>query len=173
LLGATCLFPGVLQLATDAQGQLVELGAGAFAVVYLGRLQGSPVAVKVSRQNRGFACRLLITLVCGQFRPAPLADALATWVASFARCLPPAPLQVIKLLPGMDSHTVGREAALLRDCTHERIVPLYGVALKVGAAACTAFTSLHTIELTSTACLAQFCAHCAMFTLRHLPHCAA
>jgi hypothetical protein len=40
-------FSPLLQLITDAEGRPVELGEGAHAVVYLGRLQGEEVAVKV------------------------------------------------------------------------------------------------------------------------------
>ena len=38
--------------------------------------------------------------------------------------------QVFELLPGMDSRAAWHEAALLRECIHDRIVPLYGVAIK-------------------------------------------
>ena len=41
------------------------------------------------------------------------------------------PLQVFELEPGMDSSSVWQEVCLLRRCTHERIVPLLGVAVKV------------------------------------------
>lgn len=41
------------QLLTDAGGRLVELGEGAMAVVYLGRLQGLEVAVKVFELEPG------------------------------------------------------------------------------------------------------------------------
>jgi hypothetical protein len=128
----------LLQMATDAQGRLVELGEGAFAVVYLGRLQGSPVAVKVGEHNRGWHApgqcpgivfNGLARMADGKQHIPPVH--VPAWRP------PPGALQVIELLPGMDSDIAWREAALLRDCSHERIVPLYGVALKVGEA-CTA-----------------------------------
>lgn len=74
---------GALEFVADADGQLVELGEGGHAVVYLARLQGVEVAVKVT-----------------------------------------------ELLSGVESQSIWRETALLRRCIHERIVPLYGVALK-------------------------------------------
>ena len=116
----------------------MELGEGAFAVVYLGRLQGSPVAVKVCQQNRGQACHFGDALLLFCHLRALLLSLGGTPNLCLSGACPPAALQVIELLPGMDSHTAWREAALLRDCTHERIVPLYGVAFKVGAA-CMAF----------------------------------
>ena len=74
-----------MQLATGDDGELVQLGEGAQAVVYLGWLAGSmQVAVKV-----------------------------------------------FEIDPGIDSGRIWREAAMLRDCVHERIVPLYGIALRV------------------------------------------
>ena len=33
---------------------------------------------------------------------------------------------------GMDASVMWREAAMLRDAVHDHIVPLYGVAVKVG-----------------------------------------
>lgn len=39
-------------------------------------------------------------------------------------------VQVFQLGNGTDSHAVWREVALLRRCVHERILPLYGVALR-------------------------------------------
>ena len=45
-------------------------------------------------------------------------------------------LQVFMLLPDMDSGAVWREVALLRNCAHRRIVPLYGVAIKVPIVDC-------------------------------------
>lgn len=48
----------------------------------------------------------------------------------------PPVLQVIELLPGTDSQQLWREVALLRKSTHQRIVPLLGVAVKVGWAGC-------------------------------------
>lgn len=73
------------------------------------------------RQSSGVTCYFQAVLL-------PLGGMLHLHL--FGAC-PSDTLQVIELLPGMDSHTAWREAALLRDCTHERIVPLYGVALKV------------------------------------------
>lgn len=72
-----------LELVVGADGQLVELGEGAFAIVYLGKLGGVPVAVKV-----------------------------------------------FELDPGIQSGSIWREVAMLRDCTHEHVVPLYGVSIK-------------------------------------------
>ena len=40
------------------------------------------------------------------------------------------------LLPDMDSRAVWREVTLLRNCAHRRIVPLYGVAIKVPIVDC-------------------------------------
>ncbi len=40
-------------------------------------------------------------------------------------------LQVIELDPGVDSRAVWHEARLMRRCVHDRIVPLYGIAIKV------------------------------------------
>ena len=51
--------------------------------------------------------------------------------------LPPLPsllaflLQVFELQPGVESGAIWQEVWLLRRCTHERIVPLLGVAVKV------------------------------------------
>ncbi|PSC75307.1 Serine threonine-kinase CTR1 [Micractinium conductrix] len=42
----------------------------------------------------------------------------------------PVAAKVFELLPGMDSRAAWHEAALLRECIHDRIVPLYGVAIK-------------------------------------------
>ena len=39
---------------------------------------------------------------------------------------------MFELLPGADLQAVWDEAALLRQCAHERIVPLFGVAVQVG-----------------------------------------
>ena len=44
------------------------------------------------------------------------------------------PPQVFELEPGVDSGAVWQEVCLLRRCTHERIVPLLGVAIKVSEA---------------------------------------
>ena len=41
------------------------------------------------------------------------------------------PLQVFDLDPGMGSGGIWEEVSLLRSCTHERIVQLLGVAIKV------------------------------------------
>jgi hypothetical protein len=40
---------------------------------------------------------------------------------------------VYELLPGVDSRAAWQEARLLRNCTHPRIVPLLGIAIRVGA----------------------------------------
>ena len=40
--------------------------------------------------------------------------------------------QVIELAPGMTSAAVWREASLLRQCTHDHVVPRYGVSIKAG-----------------------------------------
>lgn len=40
-------------------------------------------------------------------------------------------LQVFELDPGIQSGSIWREVAMLRDCTHEHVVPLYGVSIKV------------------------------------------
>jgi hypothetical protein len=53
------------------------------------------------------------------------------WLLRFF-CPPLLPLQVFELLPGADLQAVWDEAALLRQCTHERIVSLFGVAVQVG-----------------------------------------
>lgn len=42
------------------------------------------------------------------------------------------PMQVFELQPVLDPHTAWREVSLLRQCAHARIVPLFGVALRVG-----------------------------------------
>lgn len=39
--------------------------------------------------------------------------------------------QVFELAPGAASQRMWQEVALLRDCLHERLVPLYGVAVSV------------------------------------------
>ena len=41
-------------------------------------------------------------------------------------------VKAVELQPGMDSGAVWREASLLRRCHHDRVVPLIGVAIKVG-----------------------------------------
>ena len=46
-------------------------------------------------------------------------------------CLFAAMSQVFELQAEMDSGAVWQEVCLLRRCTHERIVPLLGVAIKV------------------------------------------
>jgi hypothetical protein len=53
----------------------------------------------------------------------------------FATC------QVFELLPGIESQEAWQEAALLCHCAHDRIVPLYGVALTVRKP--TGLTQLH------------------------------
>ena len=47
---------------------------------------------------------------------------------------PPSPpgLQVIELQAGVDSRAAWHEAQVLQRCAHARIVPLFGVAIKVG-----------------------------------------
>lgn len=45
-------------------------------------------------------------------------------------CLPSCTAQVVELQLGMDSEVVWREARLLQRCTHERIVPFFGVAIQ-------------------------------------------
>ena len=47
------------------------------------------------------------------------------------RC-PPRHPQVFELQAGVDSGEMWREAALLRQCEHPRIVPILGIALKAG-----------------------------------------
>ncbi|KAI3427363.1 hypothetical protein D9Q98_010279 [Chlorella vulgaris] len=42
----------------------------------------------------------------------------------------PVAVKVFELLPELDSSAVWREVALLRQCRHPRIVPVYGVAMK-------------------------------------------
>lgn len=77
---AVCRRP--LQLVVGADGQLVELGEGAFAIVYLGKLGGVPVAVKVSA---GWARQLQGTAVGAVDAPsiqASLAVCFATLFAS-------------------------------------------------------------------------------------------
>lgn len=41
------------------------------------------------------------------------------------------PTQVFDLMPGMDSARMWREVTLMRQCSHPRILPLLGVAIKV------------------------------------------
>jgi hypothetical protein len=48
-----------LQLVEDEEGRLVELGAGAQAVVYQGLLNGIDVAVKVGQSNTRCGSALL------------------------------------------------------------------------------------------------------------------
>jgi predicted Ser/Thr protein kinase len=52
-----------LQFVTDGGGQLMVLGEGGHAVVYLARLRGIAVAVKVRRST--CPCRLLDRLALG------------------------------------------------------------------------------------------------------------
>ncbi|KAI3433944.1 hypothetical protein D9Q98_003746 [Chlorella vulgaris] len=73
---------GMLEFVSDGGGQLMVLGEGGHAVVYLARLRGIAVAVKV-----------------------------------------------FELQPGTDCQAMWREAAILRDCKHERIMALHGVAI--------------------------------------------
>ncbi len=47
----------LLQFVLDEQGQLVTLGAGGQAVVFLGRLSGLEVAVKVGNWSCPAVCR--------------------------------------------------------------------------------------------------------------------
>ena len=50
-----CLLPSPMppQFVTHADGRLVELGAGSHSLVYLAKLQGMDVAVKVCHRSRG------------------------------------------------------------------------------------------------------------------------
>ena len=41
------------------------------------------------------------------------------------------PLQAVELEPGVASGAFWREARMLQRCSHARIVPLHGVAIKV------------------------------------------
>ena len=67
-----CLWPCHLQLVTGRDGRLVELGEGAYAVVYLGSLSGAQVAVKVSTgRNSCFHQRAVCGACCLGFATPP------------------------------------------------------------------------------------------------------
>lgn len=114
----------------------MQLGEGAHGVVYLAKLampgDGLYVAVKVG------GCGLAGLAGCD-------AAAMRSFAARFAapRDSPcgPAPLlllfrtQVLHLGSDLRSSRFWREVQLLRHCAHPRMVPVYGVALQVGAAA--------------------------------------
>jgi hypothetical protein len=55
---------------------------------------------------------------------------LPTHTAATPHCMC-APCQVFELLPGIESQEAWHEAALLCHCAHDRVVPLYGIALTV------------------------------------------
>lgn len=106
-----------LQICNN-NGQMTVLGEGGQAIVYEGRLRGKAVAIKV----RGILkvpemekVRVFASCMVAQMLPCPLV------------------LQVFELQPGLDSRVAWREVSLLRQCVHERLVPLLGVALTVGA----------------------------------------
>ena len=53
--------------------------------------------------------------------------------ALLTSCAAPLSLQALEVEAGVSRADLWREAVLLRQCTHARIVPLYGVATQVGA----------------------------------------
>jgi hypothetical protein len=123
----------------------VELGAGSHSVVYLAKLQGMDVAVKVCRPSARGCVPCRWCCCCGaRIRVSFPALAIMPCQPGLSSLLPflPCPdlhctaLQVCELLPGTDSRAIWREVSILRSCAHERIVPLFGVALKVWRAAC-------------------------------------
>ena len=118
-----------VQFVADADGQLVELGEGGHAVVYLARLQGVEVAVKVGTGAAWLA-----------WLPSWLGWQNISARPTYSSHL----LKVTELLSGVESQSIWRETALLRRCIHERIVPLYGVALKVHEAVFVAAAGVRT-----------------------------
>lgn len=126
----------------------MELGAGSHSVVYLAKLQGMDVAVKVCRPSaRGCVpcrwcccCGALIRMSFPALAIMPCRAGQPARTEQPPACLallwPCTALQVCELLPGTDSRAIWREVSILRSCAHERIVPLFGVALKVWPAAC-------------------------------------
>lgn len=127
LLAPPCA-PCVLQLVLDQQGGLVELGAGAYAEVFLGRVQGREVAVKVRR-----------SILDGSGVRRATAAGVCSWGYGCPGCAmavparPPPPLpQVFQLPPGDACAAAWNEVALLRRCAHERICAILGVCLLVG-----------------------------------------
>lgn len=137
---------GPPQLLVDGGGQVIVLGEGAEAVVYLGRLQGARVAVKV--HTMGVAHSILRVLAAGGTHSgSSAAPASPAQRHTSCRALPSP--QVFELGDVQPSF-VWRQALHLRQCRHPHIVPLLGVAIKVGrtpgdvwrtrhAAACRAF----------------------------------
>lgn len=141
------------QFVVDATGRLVVLGEGAQAVVYLGRLQGCDIAVKVRADRRLYRARVCRTdslhggrgVAAGALghvgRAAMTASGhLAVW------------LQVYEL-PGVDASVVWNEAAMLRNAVGPRIIPLYGIAVQVSSAALAATAGVPALACTAGAAL--------------------
>ena len=99
----------LLQFITDPLGELVVLGVGGHGVVYMASLLGVQVAVKV---------RILrVGVICGAN--------FFHHVSYFS------PLQVLEVAPGANSAVFWQEVSIMQRCLHERITPIYGVALTV------------------------------------------
>ena len=115
------------QFVADSRGELVVLGTGTHAVVYLAVLRGQRVAVKVrgwvvaGARDRVQECAL--RCACGLLC-TPLADLLMRR---------PNLTQAFELGAGIDSGQMWQEVALLRNCQHPRVVQLLGVAVEVRA----------------------------------------
>lgn len=108
------------------------LGTGSHAVVYLARLNGQHVAVKV----RWLLWRPPHAAERPKRKTGQAPSQLSSCVA--APC-PPFATQVFELGAGLDSTAMWHEVALLRNCRHPRVVQLLGVAVEVrmrGAVCC-------------------------------------
>ena len=132
--------PHCPQIFRGPDGEPLVLGEGSNGVVFLGRLPGMAVAVKA--RAAGGAAGLRVSnarpaCCCpGAARPRapppPPRHATHTSACTPLRATRHPPAQVFELQAGLDSRRAWREAQLLRRCAHERLVPLYGVALAGG-----------------------------------------
>ena len=99
----------------------MELGQGAHGMVFLGCLSGMDVAIKV----------LFARSCSSHISSNPESVLINVWAPLKSVCM-----QAVELQPGVASGAFWREATIQQRCIHARIVPLYGVAIRVRWTAC-------------------------------------